>query len=273
MVCNLSFISLILGQAEERPLVDTKYGKLLGVSVSVKETSRTADAFYGIPFAKPPVGSLRFANPESIEPWESVRDASQYAPMCLQDMGIMEGLINYYKTSFKIPPFSEDCLYLNIYTPSNREKESKLPVMVFIHGGGLVIGGAYYDGSALSVYENVVVVSIQYRLGILGFFSTGDNELPGNLGFMDQVAALHWVQENIADFGGDRHSVTIFGESAGGVSVSAMVLSPLAKGLFHKAIAESGFATMSSLMVMKPEDLTIYRDVSPPCVTVEGIRV
>ncbi|XP_073469289.1 fatty acyl-CoA hydrolase precursor, medium chain-like isoform X1 [Aquarana catesbeiana] len=263
--CALLCLSLLailgIGQAVERPLVDTKYGKLRGVNVPVKETPRTADAFYGIPFAKPPVGSLRFAYPEAPEPWESVRDASQYAPMCLQEMGMMEGLTHYYKSTFKMPPPSEDCLYLNIYTPNDREKESKLPVMVFIHGGGLIIGGAYYDGSALSVYENVVVVSIQYRLGILGFFSTGDDKLPGNLGFIDQVAALHWVQENIADFGGDQHSVTIFGESAGGVSVSALVLSPLAKGLFHKAIAESGFVTMSSLVVSKPEDLTIYQDL------------
>ncbi|XP_018418383.1 PREDICTED: fatty acyl-CoA hydrolase precursor, medium chain-like [Nanorana parkeri] len=262
LLCLSSLALLRTGGADERPLVDTKYGKLRGVTESVKETLKTADAFYGIPFAKPPVGSLRFANPESIEPWNSVRDASQYPPLCLQDAGFLEGLRNYYKTTFKMPPVSEDCLYLNIFTPSDRETNSKLPVMFFIHGGGLVIGGAsLYDGSVLSVSEDVVVVSIQYRLGVLGFFSTGDGELRGNLGFMDQVAALHWVQENIASFGGDPNSVTIFGESAGGISVSALVLSPLAKGLFHKAIAESGTTTMPGLVVSTPEELIFYRDL------------
>ncbi|XP_073469294.1 fatty acyl-CoA hydrolase precursor, medium chain-like isoform X1 [Aquarana catesbeiana] len=262
LLCLSSFILLRTGQAEERPMVDTKYGKLRGVIEPLKETPRTADAFYGIPFAKPPVGPLRFANPELPKPWESIRDASQYPPMCLQHVEIMEGIASYYKSPFKMPPLSEDCLYLNIFTPSDRDKKSKLPVMFFIHGGGLLVAGAsLFDCSALSVYENVVVVSIQYRLGILGFFSTGDDELPGNLGFLDQVAALHWVQENIAEFGGDQHSVTIFGESAGGVSVSALVLSPLTKGLFHKAIAESGTVAMPGMAVSKPEELTFYRDV------------
>ncbi|XP_047645641.1 liver carboxylesterase 1 isoform X4 [Phacochoerus africanus] len=140
------------------------------------------------------------------------------------------------------PEFSEDCLYLNIYTPADLTKRSRLPVMVWIHGGGLVVGGAStYDGLALSAHENVVVVVIQYRLGIWGFFSTGDEHSRGNWGHLDQVAALHWVQENIANFGGDPGSVTIFGGSAGGESVSVLVLSPLAKNLFHRAISESAW--------------------------------
>ncbi|XP_068116960.1 fatty acyl-CoA hydrolase precursor, medium chain-like [Hyperolius riggenbachi] len=248
------------GWAELRPLVSTRYGKLQGVTASVKETPRTVDAFYAIPFAKPPVGRLRFANPEAPEPWESTRDASEYPPMCLQDVSMLDEMSVDYKITFKMPPLSEDCLYLNVFTPTDRQKESKLPVMFFIHGGGLLVGGAsLYDGSALSAYENVVVVSIQYRLGILGFFSTGDEELPGNLGFMDQVAALYWVQENIAHFGGDPESVTIFGESAGGVSVSALVLSPLSKGLFHRAIAESGVMLMPGIAANTPEDLNVYQ--------------
>ncbi|PIO40670.1 hypothetical protein AB205_0056290 [Aquarana catesbeiana] len=216
---------------------------------------------YDVPESQTDAGNLKGLKEDEVLRSPLPVPVGHSRDRCLQEMGMMEGLTHYYKSTFKMPPPSEDCLYLNIYTPNDREKESKLPVMVFIHGGGLIIGGAYYDGSALSVYENVVVVSIQYRLGILGFFSTGDDKLPGNLGFIDQVAALHWVQENIADFGGDQHSVTIFGESAGGVSVSALVLSPLAKGLFHKAISESGFVTMSSLVVSKPEDLTIYQDL------------
>ncbi|KAI4571833.1 hypothetical protein MJG53_013939 [Ovis ammon polii x Ovis aries] len=145
--------------------------------------------------------------------------------------------------------FSEDCLYLNIYTPADLTKRSRLPVMVWIHGGGLMVGGAStYDGLALSAHENVVVVTIQYRLGIWGFFSTGDEHCRGNWGHLDQVAALHWVQENIANFGGDPGSVTIFGESAGGESVSVLVLSPLARNLFHRAISESGVALTSALV-------------------------
>ncbi|XP_061450123.1 fatty acyl-CoA hydrolase precursor, medium chain-like isoform X2 [Rhineura floridana] len=146
---------------------------------------------------------------------------------------------------------SEDCLYLNVFTP---EMKARLPVMVWIHGGALVFGGAsLYDGSALSAYENVVVVVIQYRLGLPGFFSTGTNDARGNWGLLDQVAALQWVQENIALFGGDPSSVTIFGESAGGVSVGAQILSPLSKGLFHRAISESGVAQLPGLFISHPE--------------------
>ncbi|XP_010716038.1 fatty acyl-CoA hydrolase precursor, medium chain-like [Meleagris gallopavo] len=127
-------------------------------------------------------------------------------------------------------------------------------VFVWIHGGGLVIGEASsYDGSALAAFNSVVVVAIQYRLGIVGYFSTGDRHARGNWGYLDQVAALQWIQENIIHFGGDPGSVTICGESAGGVSVSALVLSPLAKGLFHKAISESGTAIRTSF-TNKPEE-------------------
>ncbi|KAB0339358.1 hypothetical protein FD754_023957, partial [Muntiacus muntjak] len=147
------------------------------------------------------------------------------------------------------PKISEDCLYLNIYTPADLTKRSRLPVMVWIHGGALLMGGAsIYDGLVLSAHENVVVVTIQYRLGIWGFFSTGDEHSRGNWGHLDQVAALRWVQENIANFGGDPGSVTIFGESAGGESVSVLVLSPLAKNLFHRAISESGVALLPGLV-------------------------
>ncbi|XP_068116880.1 fatty acyl-CoA hydrolase precursor, medium chain-like [Hyperolius riggenbachi] len=253
---------LVIGWAEERPLAQIKYGRLEGITLPVKETSKTADAFFGIPFAKPPVGPLRFKYPEPPEPWESVRDASKYPLSCLQNLAIMDGFSSVFKSSFQMPPVSEDCLYLNVFTPSNRRPDSKLPVMFYIHGGGLLVGGASMnDGSALSAYENVVVVSIQYRLGIMGFLSTEDDKLPGNLGLMDQVAALHWVKENIADFGGDPQSVTIFGESAGAISVSALLLSPLTKGLFHKAIAESGVMLMPSMVANKPEDTRFYREM------------
>ncbi|XP_071670437.1 fatty acyl-CoA hydrolase precursor, medium chain-like isoform X2 [Patagioenas fasciata] len=165
--------------------------------------------------------------------------------MCLQDKAAgdwFSDVITNRKEKVRLQ-MSEDCLYLNVYTPVATEKQ-ELPVFVWIHGGGLFFGaGSSYDGSALAAFDNVVVVTIQYRLGIVGYFSTGDKHAPGNWGYLDQVAALQWIQENIRHFGGDPGSVTIAGESAGGVSVSALILSPLAKGLFHKAISESGTAS------------------------------
>ncbi|XP_044125242.1 fatty acyl-CoA hydrolase precursor, medium chain-like [Bufo gargarizans] len=252
--------AIATGQNDERPLVTMKYGQLRGVTVPVKKISRVVDVFYGVPFAKPPVGPLRFANPEPAEPWSSVRDASEYPPMCVQLTRNMTFRRAHYPPS--LVPISEDCLYLNVYTPADRHKESKLPVMVSIHSGGLVIGAAStYDGSALSAYENVVFVSIQYRLGIPGFFSTGDDQLPGNYGLLDQVAALRWVQENIANFGGNPKSITIIGQSAGSLSVSALVLSPLAKDLFHRAIAESGTVTMPGFVVSNSKELVPYQEL------------
>ncbi|XP_069802225.1 fatty acyl-CoA hydrolase precursor, medium chain-like isoform X2 [Dendropsophus ebraccatus] len=262
MLCTLVLGVLASGQQDGRPEVKTQYGKLRGKTMSVKGTDRTVHAFYGVPFAKPPVGALRFAAPEPPEAWSSTREASGYAPMCLQDRDSMESVLKEWKYKITIPSFSEDCLYLNIFTPADGIKGKKLPVMVFIHGGALVIGGALmFEGSALSAYENVVVVSLQYRLGVLGFFSTGDERSTGNYGLLDQVEALRWVQKNIADFGGDPNSVTIFGESAGGLSVSAMVTSPLAKGLFHRAIAESGVAIMPGLVAKSTEEAAFMRNI------------
>ncbi|XP_023421784.1 carboxylesterase 1D-like isoform X2 [Cavia porcellus] len=225
------------------PVVDTVYGKVLGKYVSLEGFAQPVAVFLGVPFAKPPLGSLRFAPPQPVEPWHDVKNTTSYPPMCSQDAVEGKKLSELFKIiNEKIPfTFAEDCLYLNIYTPANLTKNSSLPVMVWIHGGGLVLGGAsIYDGLALSAHEKVVVVNIQYRLGIWGFLSTGDEHGHGNWGFLDQVAALRWVQDNIANFGGNPDSVTIFGESAGSTSVSVLVLSPLAKNLFHRAISESG---------------------------------
>ncbi|KAM6409219.1 fatty acyl-CoA hydrolase precursor, medium chain-like isoform 2-T2 [Rhynochetos jubatus] len=233
------------GQKAEQPEVVTKYGRVRGYQFKVDTAERSVNVFLGLPFAKPPVGLLRFSEPQPPEPWEGVRDASSYPPMCLQHKvqgQLFSDMITNRKEKVLLQ-VSEDCLYLNVYTPVSAEKQEKLPVFVWIHGGGLVFGAASsYDGSALAAFDNVVVVTVQYRLGILGYFSTGDKHARGNWGYLDQVAALRWIQENIVYFGGDPGSVTIAGESAGGISVSALVLSPLAKGLFHKAISESGTA-------------------------------
>ncbi|XP_064200372.1 fatty acyl-CoA hydrolase precursor, medium chain-like [Anguilla rostrata] len=167
---------------------------------------------------------------------------------CLQNRTFMLDLLEKVSLHMEVPAVSEDCLYLDIYTPATSTAESKLAVMVWIHGGGFVMGSSsLQDASALAAYQDVVAVVIQYRLGILGLFSTGDEHAPGNFGFLDQVAALRWVQKNIRSFGGDPGSVTIFGESAGGASVSLQALSPLSSGLFHRAIAQSGTAKMRGI--------------------------
>ncbi|XP_043840187.1 liver carboxylesterase 1-like [Dromiciops gliroides] len=238
------------GQQQRSMVVDTEYGKVQGKQVRLQGFDISVHVFLGIPFAKPPLGPLRFTPPQPPEPWEYVKDTTTYPPLCPQNISVSQGLASLFSIRNESFPMrtSEDCLYLNIYAPSDLAMKTKLPVMVWIHGGGMMMGEAStYDGLALSALENVVVVSIQYRLGILGFFSTGDEHAQGNWGFLDQVAALHWIQKNIGNFGGDPSLVTIFGESSGGFSVSALMLSPLTKNLFHRAISQSGVIFMESL--------------------------
>ncbi|XP_049999678.1 carboxylesterase 1C-like isoform X3 [Alexandromys fortis] len=263
-LCALVWTSLAVctvwaGHPSSPPVVNTVHGKVLGKYVSLEGFAQPVAVFLGVPFAKPPLGSLRFAPPQPAEPWSFVKNATSYPPMCSQDAvggQVLSELFTNRKESIPLK-FSEDCLYLNIYTPADLRKNIRLPVMVWIHGGGLMIGGASpYDGLALSAHEDVVVVTIQYRLGIWGLLSTGDEHSPGNWGHLDQVAALRWVQDNIANFGGNPGSVTIFGESAGGISVSVLVLSPLAKNLFHRAISESGVALTEGLVKKNTRSVT-----------------
>ncbi|XP_069848428.1 carboxylesterase 1E-like isoform X1 [Dipodomys merriami] len=271
-LCVLVLVSLMActawGHPSSPPVVNTLQGKVLGKYISLRGFAQPVAVFLGVPFAKPPLGSLRFAPPQPAEPWTFVKNTTSYPPMCAQDP-VAGQIVNDHLTNRKekIPLiFSEDCLYLNIYTPAELTKTSRLPVMVWIHGGGLVVGGAStYDGLALSAHENVVVVTIQYRLGIWGFFSTGDEHSRGNWGHLDQVAALRWVQDNIANFGGNPGSVTIFGESAGGESVSVLVLSPLTKNLFHRAISESGVALSPGLFAKNVRSLAEQVAVTAGC--------
>ncbi|KAL2084153.1 hypothetical protein ACEWY4_019671 [Coilia grayii] len=240
-------------EKQQRPLVHTKLGALRGEYLRVRGKTTVVHSYLGVPFAKPPVGPLRLAPPQPAEGWEGVRDATKQPYMCLQDRQLTVTFAEKLDMTIEVPDVSEDCLYLNIYTPAKPAEGAKLPVMVWMHGGAFVMGSAsFYDGSVLAAYQNVVVVLVQYRLGMLGFFSTGDENAPGNWGLLDQVSALQWVQENIKSFGGDPSSVTIFGESAGGVSVSLQILSPLSTGLFHRAIAESGTAAMDLLTGIPP---------------------
>uniref|UniRef100_A0A0D9QYP2 Carboxylic ester hydrolase n=1 Tax=Chlorocebus sabaeus TaxID=60711 RepID=A0A0D9QYP2_CHLSB len=253
VLATLAAFTAWAGHPSSPPVVDTVHGKVLGKFVSLEGFAQPVAVFLGIPFAKPPLGPLRFTPPQPAEPWSFVKNATSYPPMCSQDAVAGQVLAELFTNRKENIPLkvSEDCLYLNIYTPADLTKKNRLPVMVWIHGGGLVVGAAStYDGLALAAHENVVVVTIQYRLGIWGFFSTGDEHSQGNWGHLDQLAALRWVQDNIASFGGNPGSVTIFGESAGGESVSVLVLSPLAKNLFHRAISESGVA-LTAVLVKK----------------------
>ena len=193
-------------------------------------------SFTGIRYGKPPVGKLRFKLPEPADKWEGVFDATKEVQCIHHEFGVHE------RTKGQ-----EDCLALNVYTRSIPEVSDKgpgpkLPVMVWIHGGGFQFGSGTTEtyGPDFFMDEDVVIVTINYRLGPLGFLSTGDDNIPGNMGMWDQVLALKWVQQNIAAFGGDPDNVTIFGESAGGMSVSYLLLSKAASGLFHKAIVQSG---------------------------------
>lgn len=198
--------------------------------------------YKGIPFAAPPTGDLRWKAPQPVIPWQGVLAADKFGPACPQ-----APFPNTSSMKNCVGETSEDCLYLNVWTPASSLLE-KRPVMVWIHGGGFAIGAPSienYDGKKLA-QKGVVVVSIAYRLGVLGFMAhpqlSSENTLgiSGNYGLLDQIAGLKWVQNNISAFGGDPGNVTIFGESAGGISVSMLCASPLAKGLFKRAISQSG---------------------------------
>ncbi|XP_046991136.1 esterase FE4-like isoform X2 [Schistocerca americana] len=190
-------------------------------------------SFQGIPYAKPPVGPLRFKPPQPLSQWDGIKDALGEGNICSQ--------INM-KGQYK---GSEDCLYLNVYSPkSTSNGNGSKAVMVWIHGGGFTMGSGNSDrfGPEFLLEKDVVVVTINFRLGALGFLSTQDSIIPGNLGLRDQIAALQWIKRNINYFSGNPDNVTVFGESSGGASVHYLILSPLAKDLFQRAIAQSGTA-------------------------------
>ncbi|XP_002711694.2 carboxylesterase 4A isoform X1 [Oryctolagus cuniculus] len=236
----------------KRPLVVTKYGTLQGKQMHVGKTP--IHVFLGVPFSKPPVGARRFAPPEPLEPWKGIRHATTYPPSCLQESwGQITSMYFSTRKQYKWLRFSEDCLYLNVYAPVRAPGDPALPVMVWFPGGAFLVGSATtYEGSELAAREKVVLVLLQYRLGILGFLSTGDSQARGNWALLDQLAALLWVQENIEAFGGDRNRVTLFGQSAGAISISGLMLSPLAQGLFHRAISQSGTALMKIFITQEP---------------------
>ncbi|PNF33591.1 hypothetical protein B7P43_G14683, partial [Cryptotermes secundus] len=238
MICGLAgllttIITIIAVLADD--LVVLKQGCLIGHRLTSRK-GREIFAFQGVPYAKPPVGELRFKPPQPAEPWTGVLDATKEAPMCVQ-----RGL---FPSDIEVRG-QEDCLYLNVYTPRISKSGSEaapLDVMVWVHGGGWFTGSGNTDmyGPQYLLDKDIILVTMNYRLGLIGFLSTEDAECPGNNGMKDQVAALRWVRDNIVEFGGNPNRVTIFGESAGGSSTHLHMLSPASKGLFHRAISQSG---------------------------------
>ncbi|XP_033618415.1 neuroligin-1 isoform X1 [Fukomys damarensis] len=277
------------------PLVTTNFGKIRGVKKELNnEILGPVVQFLGVPYAAPPTGEHRFQPPEPPSPWSDIRNATQFAPVCPQN--IIDGRLpevmlpvwftnNLDVVSSYVQDQSEDCLYLNIYVPTEdgpltkkqtddlgdndgaedediRDSGGPKPVMVYIHGGSYMEGtGNLYDGSVLASYGNVIVITVNYRLGVLGFLSTGDQAAKGNYGLLDLIQALRWTSENIGFFGGDPLRITVFGSGAGGSCVNLLTLSHYSegnrwsnstKGLFQRAIAQSGTALSSWAVSFQP---------------------
>jgi para-nitrobenzyl esterase len=243
------FYSFIINKTADLDIVKTEAGMVSGV----KNSTGDVMAYKGIPFAAPPVGDLRWRAPQPLAHWNGVKkcDAFSASPMQAKPVPFM-----VYTSEFLIPgkPISEDCLYLNVWTNA-KTKADKKPVFVWIYGGGFSSGGTacpIYDGEAMAK-KGIIFVSVNYRVGVFGFLAHPEltkespDKASGNYGLLDQIAALKWVKKNIAEFGGDPDRVTIAGQSAGSMAVNCLVASPLAKGLFTGAIAESG-----SVMINNP---------------------
>ena len=231
----LSVVVISAAQSKDDPIVSTAAGQVRGIRL----TDGGAN-FLGIPYAQPPVGALRWHEPIPPKPWSGVRDAMEFGAPCAQSV---YGDWNRRNAEAS----QEDCLYLNVLTPEWPAK-APLPVMFWIHGGSNTAGTAsaalYKDGTLQK--HGVVLVTVNYRLGVLGFLAHPEltaesaHHVSGNYALLDQIAALQWVHDNISKFGGDPNNVTVFGQSAGALDTGLLMTSPLAKGLFHRAIAESG---------------------------------
>lgn len=257
------------GQAQH-PIVATNFGKIRGTRTPLpNEMLGPVEQYLGVPYAAPPTGERRFQPPEPPSSWTGVRNATQFAAVCpqyLDDRSLLNDMLPIWFTAnldtviSYVQDQSEDCLYMNIYVPTEddiHDQNSKKPVMVYIHGGSYMEGtGNMIDGSILSSHGNVIVITVNYRLGVLGFLSTGDQAAKGNYGLLDQIQALRWIEENIGAFGGDPKRVTIFGSGAGASCVSLLTLSHYSEGLFQKAIIQSGTALSSWAVNYQPGKYT-----------------
>lgn len=261
--------TLIDSQAQY-PVVNTNYGKIRGLRTPLpNEILGPVEQYLGVPYASPPTGERRFQPPEPPSSWTGVRNATQFAAVCpqhLDERSLLHDMLPIWFTAnldtlmTYVQDQNEDCLYLNIYVPTEddiHDQNTKKPVMVYVHGGSYMEGtGNMIDGSILASYGNVIVITVNYRLGILGFLSTGDQAAKGNYGLLDQIQALRWIEENVGAFGGDPKRVTIFGSGAGASCVSLLTLSHYSEGLFQKAIIQSGTALSSWAVNYQPAKYT-----------------
>merc|ERR1711971_257026 len=231
VVTTLSLLFGLVWSQEDTRVINTHSGPVRGKKVTKDDHHHYE--FLGIPYAEPPLGKLRFKPPEPVKPWTDVFEAFSDGPVCYQAADLPGALAGNDNSS-------EDCLTLNVFTPSSLEDSEPLPVMVWIHGGGFTLGSKDLYRMSAIVNEDVILVAMNYRLHALGFLSFGNKLVSGNMGLRDQHLALQWVSANIDKFGGDPGRVTIFGESVGDISVQAQVLSPLNSGLLYAAIAQSG---------------------------------
>ncbi|KAH7951972.1 hypothetical protein HPB52_016049 [Rhipicephalus sanguineus] len=215
----------------------------------MKVLDKEIQVFLGIPYAKSPIGNLRFTKPQAPQPWQGMYDATRAKKSCIQPP---------YPGIFDLPTgISEDCLYLNVWTPLASTRYG-FPVLVWFHGGMHRAGSAYearYNGSALAALNDVVVVSCNFRLSALGFLDLNHTLTPGNLALWDQRAALQWVQRNIEEFGGDPDRVTAFGESSGAMQLHGHILSPHSRGLFHRVFLMSGAMSTTPASILRPRTL------------------
>ena len=235
----------------DNPKVSTKFGDIVGkeITIPLELPYKNVHQYLGIPYAKPPVGDLRFEKPENVSSLPTPFNAQSFSAICPQH--------SMYDPNAKQ---SEDCLYLNIYVPDRPEETAGgHAVMIWIHGGSFVEGaGSQYDFSVLSISANIIVVTFNYRLGVFGFFASSDENARGNYGLWDQHKAFQWVHENIGDFGGNNEKVTIIGESAGAMSVTQHALVPANRGLFQRIIAQSGSMSMPAMDIGRDRKQDVY---------------
>uniref|UniRef100_A0A3B3Z6Y3 Carboxylesterase type B domain-containing protein n=1 Tax=Periophthalmus magnuspinnatus TaxID=409849 RepID=A0A3B3Z6Y3_9GOBI len=278
------FLQVLLSNAQQTiPVISTAQGRIRGILTPLpSDLLGPVVQYLGVPYARPPIGERRFQPPEPALPWPGIRNATQFAPVCPQSLDernmLTDMMPSWLTANLNIADTyltqqSEDCLYLNIYVPTEEgeciinafcsfstdihEEGGQRPVMVYVHGASYTDGtGNMMDGSVLASYGNVIVITLNYRLGVLGFLSTGDQAAKGNYGLLDQIQALRWVKENIAAFGGDPNRVTVFGSGAGASCVSLLTLSHYSEDLFQRAIIQSGSALASWAVNYQPYKYT-----------------